>query len=76
MEKPGGNPAKANEGFKEATDISSKKDEKAVDATIASPGDVPHAAADAGSKKRAREDDDGAEEQGNTKKVDAKIEES
>ena len=74
VENPGEKPAKANDEFKEATDISTKNDEKVVDATLASPGDIPHAAADAGSKKRAREDDDGAEEQGNTKKVDAKVE--
>ena len=51
-----------------------KNAEKAVDAIIAPPGAVPDAAPDAGSKKRAREDDDGAEEQGDSKKVDSKLE--
>ncbi len=73
VENPGENPAKVKDELKEATDTSTNDSGKVVDATIASPGD---AATETGSKKRAREDDDGAEEQGNTKKVDSKVEES
>lgn len=46
-----------------------------MDAVITPPGAVADAATDTGSKKRAREDDDGAEEQRDTKKVDSKGEE-
>ena len=60
--------------FRKTTDTFSENDEKAVDANIAPPGVVLDAPADAGSKKRAREDDDEAEEQGSTKKVDSKVE--
>lgn len=70
------NPTKVKDESKEATDIYTKIDEKAVDATIAPPGATPDATADAGSKKRAREDDDGAEQQGNSKKAGPKLEES
>ena len=56
---------------KDAENTSPKSDEKALNAAVAPPGDVADAAADAGSKKRTREDD-GAEEQGNTKRVDSK----
>ncbi len=73
VENPGDNPATVKDEFKEATDTSTNDSGKVVGATLASPGD---AAAETGSKKRAREDDDGAEEQGKTKKVDSKVEES
>ena len=63
-----------NEEPKDAADSSTKNAEKAVDTTIATPGAVPDSAADAGSKKRAREDDDGADEQGDSKKLDSKVE--
>lgn len=73
-EKLGETPTKVKDESREATEISTKSDEKAVDATIAPSGAVPDPAADGGSKKRAREDDDGAEEQGSSKKVDSKVE--
>ena len=73
VENPGENPAKVRDEFKEATDTSPNEYGMVADATKASPGD---ATVETGSKKRAREDDDGAEEQGNTKKVDSKVEES
>lgn len=75
-EKPGETPAKAKDEPTEATNTPTKNDEKAVEAAIAPTGARADAAANADSKKRAREDDDGAEEQGNTKKVDSKVEES
>ena len=65
---------KVKDESREATEVSTKSNEKAVDETIAPPGAVPDPAADAGSKKRAREDDDGAEEQGSSKRVESKVE--
>lgn len=69
--QPEKRPSKVKEESKEATDTPTKSDEKVADAAITPPGAV----ADAGSKKRAREDDDGAEEQRSTKKLDSKGEE-
>ena len=74
--KPEETPTKAEDEFKDATETYTEKDEKAVDVAIAPPGAVADAAANTGSKKRAREDEDGADEQGNTKKVDLEIEKS
>ena len=68
-----GDPTDAKDESKEATNDSTKIDEKTVDTV---PEAVPDAAVDAGSKKRAREDDDGAEQQGNPKKIDSKVGES
>ena len=68
-----GDPTDVKDESKEATNDSTKIDEKTVGAV---PEAVPDAAADAGSKKRAREDDDGAEQQGNPKKIDSKVGES
>ena len=65
-----GDPTEIKDQSKEATNDSTKIDEKTADAV---PEGVPDAAADAGSKKRAREDDDGAEQQGNPKKIDSKV---
>lgn len=48
---------------------------KPVDAAMTLPKAVVDAPADAGSKKRAREDDDGVEEQRTSKKADLKVEE-
>lgn len=73
-EKLGETPTKVKDESREATDISTKNGEMAVDATIVTPGAVPDAAADTGSKKRAREDEDGAEEQGSSKKLGSKVE--
>ena len=49
---------------------------KSVDAAAAPPQPNADATADASSKKRAREDDDGVEDQRDSKKVDTKVEES
>ena len=65
-----GDPTDVKDQSKEATNDSTKIDEKTADAV---PEGVPDTAADAGSKKRAREDDDGAEQQGNPKKIDSKV---
>ena len=66
-------PTDVKDESKESLTDSTKIDEKTADAK---PEAVPDTAADAGSKKRAREDDDGAEQQGNPKKIDSKIGES
>ena len=68
-----GVPTDVKDESKEATNDAAKIDEKTADAV---PEAVPDVAADAGSKKRAREDDDGAEQQGNPKKIDSKVAES
>lgn len=73
---PGETPTNVKDESENAAETSTKNDENAGDVAIAPPGAVADAAADAGSKKRAREDDDGADEQGNTKKVNSKVEES
>lgn len=59
---------------KGGTDVSTKSDVESVDAVTAPPLPSADATADAGSKKRAREDDDGVEDQRDSKKVDTKAE--
>ena len=73
--KPEETPTKANDEVKDDTENTQKNDVKPVDAAIAQPKAVADAIADAGSKKRAREDDDGVEEQRTSKKVDTKADE-
>ena len=65
-----------NDESKGGIDASAKSDVKSEDAAIAPPQPSADATADAGSKKRAREDDDGVEDQRDSKKVDTKAEES
>ena len=67
---------KVENASNDAPQISKENDVKVADAAMAQPEVVVDAATDAGSKKRAREDDDGAEEQRDVKKVDLKVEES
>lgn len=74
--KPEEKPTKVTDQSKDGTETSRKDDVKSVDATIVPPTAVADATTDAASKKRSREDDDGVEEQRNSKKVDAKVEES
>ena len=68
-----GDPTDVKDESTQATNDSTKIDEKTIDAV---PEAVPDAAVDAISKKRAREEDDGAEQQGNPKKIDSKVGES
>lgn len=73
--KPEEAPTKFKDEFKDGTEDSQTNDVKPVDAAITPPKAVADATADAGSKKRAREDDDGVEEQRTSKKADLKVEE-
>lgn len=75
-EKSGQTSTKVEDASKDTPQTSKENDEKAVDAAMTQPEAVVDVTADAGSKKRAREDDDGAEEDRTIKKVDLKVEES
>ena len=75
-EKPEQTPTKISDESKGGTDVPQKSVIKSEDATTALPQPNADATLDAGSKKRAREDDDGVEEQRDSKKVDTKVEES
>ena len=74
-EKPGETPTKISDESKGGTDVPQKSDVKSED--VATTPSQPNAddTANAGSKKRAREDDDGVEDQRDSKKVDTKVEE-
>ena len=74
--KPEETPTKVNDQSKDGTETSHKDDVKSVDVAIVQPTAVADATTDTASKKRAREVDDGVEEQRKSKKVDAKVEES
>ena len=75
-EKPEETPTMTSDEFKGDTDVAQKSVMKSEDAAIAPPQPNADATPDAGSKKRAREDDGGVEEQRDSKKVDTKVEES
>ena len=75
-EKPGEIPTKISDESKGGTDVPEKNDMKSVDAATAPPQPDADATPDAGSKKRAREDDEGVEDERDSKKVDTKVEES
>ena len=75
-EKPEQTPTKVSDETKGGTDVPQKSVIKSEDATTAPSQPNADATPDAGSKKRAREDDDGVEEQRDSKKVDTKVEES
>ena len=75
-EEPGEAPTTISDESKGGTDVPQKSDMKSVDAATAPPQPNADATPDAGSKKRAREDDDGVEDQRDSKKVDTKVEES
>ena len=75
-EKPGETPTKISDKSKGGTDVPEKSDMKSVDAATAPPQPDADATPDVGSKKRAREDDEGVEDQRDSKKVDTKVEES
>ena len=66
----------AQDESKTDTETPQKNDVKSRDAAIAPPKDVADVTAEAGSNKRAREDEDGVEDQRDSKKVDSKAEES
>ena len=67
---------KVKDESKDDTATFQKNDVRSVDAAIDTPKATGDTTAEAGSKKRAREDDDETEKQGNSKKVDLKVEES
>lgn len=73
--KPEEAPTKVKDEFKDRTEDSQTNDVKPVDAAITPPKAEADATANAGSRKRAREDDDGVEEQRSSKKADLKVEE-
>ena len=75
-EKTEETPTNAQDESNTDTETPQKNDVKSGDAAIAPPKDVADATAEAGSNKRAREDDDGVEDQRDPKKVDSKAEES
>ena len=75
-EKPEETLTKIGDETKGGTDVLQKSDMKSVDAAIPPPQPNADATPDVGSKKRAREDDDGVEEQRDSKKVDTKVKES
>ena len=69
-------PTKVKDESKDATETSKQSDGQAAITAITTPGVAVDAAADASSKKRAREPDDEVEEQRSTKKIDSRVEES
>ena len=71
--KPEDTPTKVNDKSNVNTKTSHKDDVMSVDAAIVPPTAVADATTDAASMKRAREDDDGVDEQRDSKKVDAKV---
>ena len=74
-EKSGETPTKISDESKGGTDVPQKSDVKSVDVATAPPQPNVDATPDVGSKKRAREDDDGVEDQRDSKKAATTVEE-